>query len=154
MVKEFPGVRALDGVRLRLKAGEVLALRGENGAGKSNLVKILTGVHQPTAGEILVDGHPASYHGEQAAWAAGITAIHQETVMFDELSVAENIFMGHHIAGKFELLDWNTMYARTDTLLARLGIEDFVPQTPLKKLSVAQKHLVEVPRRFPVMRVF
>lgn len=144
IVKEFPGVRALDGVRLRLKAGEVLALLGENGAGKSTLVKILTGVYQPTAGEILMDGHPVSYPSAQAAWAAGITAIHQETVMFSELSVAENIFMGHHITGKFGLLDWNTMYAHTGILLARLGIEDFLPQTPLNKLSVAQKHLVEV----------
>lgn len=144
MVKAFPGVRALDGVRLRLNAGEVLALLGENGAGKSTLVKILTGVYQPTAGEILMDGHPVSYHSTQAAWAAGITAIHQETIMFNELSVAENIFMGHHITGKFGLLDWNTMYARTQTLLVRLGIKDFAPQTPLKALSVAQKHLVEV----------
>lgn len=144
MVKAFPGVRALDGVRLRLNAGEVLALLGENGAGKSTLVKILTGVYQPTAGEILMNGRPVSYPSAQAAWAAGITAIHQETIMFSELSVAENIFMGHPITGKFGLLDWNTMHARTQTLLARLGIEDFAPRTPLKALSVAQKHLVEV----------
>lgn len=144
IVKAFPGVRALDGVRLRLNAGEVLALLGENGAGKSTLVKILTGVYQPTEGEILMNGHPVSYNSAQEAWSAGITAIHQETVMFSELSVAENIFMGHPLTGKFGLLDWNAMYAETETLLARLGIEDFVPQTPLKALSVAQKHLVEV----------
>lgn len=144
IVKEFPGVRALDGVRLRLNAGEVCALLGENGAGKSTLVKILTGVYPPTAGEILMDGRRLSCNSAQEAWAAGITAIHQETIMFSELSVAENIFMGHHITGKFRLVDWKTMYARTQTLLARLGIEDFTPRTPLKELSVAQKHLVEV----------
>jgi rhamnose transport system ATP-binding protein len=144
IVKEFPGVRALDGVRLRLNGGEVVALLGENGAGKSTLVKILTGVYQPTAGEILMDGHQVSYHGAQAAWAAGIAAIHQETIMFSELSVAENIFMGHPITGRFGLLDWKAMYAQTEGLLTRLGIEDFAPQTPLKTLSVAQKHLVEV----------
>lgn len=144
IVKEFPGVRALDGVRLRLNTGEVCALLGENGAGKSTLVKILTGVYQQTAGEILMDGRPLSLHSAQEAWSAGITAIHQETIMFGELSVAENIFMGHHLAGRFGMVDWKTMYARTEELLSRLGIEDFASNTPLKELSVAQRHLVEV----------
>ena len=144
IVKEFPGVRALDGVQLRLNAGEVCALLGENGAGKSTLVKILTGIYQPTSGEIFMDGSKLSCHSAQEAWKAGITAIHQETIMFSELSVAENIFMGHHLTGKFGLVDWKTMYGETEALLARLGIEDFVPQTLLKDLSVAQKHLVEV----------
>jgi rhamnose transport system ATP-binding protein len=144
IVKEFPGVRALDGVRLRLNTGEVCALLGENGAGKSTLVKILTGVYQQTAGEILMDGRPLSLHSAQEAWSAGITAIHQETIMFGELSVAENIFMGHHLTGRFGMVDWKTMYARTEELLSRLGIEDFASNTPLKELSVAQRHLVEV----------
>lgn len=144
IVKEFPGVRALDGVQLRLKSGEVCALLGENGAGKSTLVKILTGVYQPTEGEILMDGSPLSLQSAQDAWDHGITAIHQETIMFSELSVAENIFMGHHLTGKFNLVNWQEMYDQTAKLLGRLGITDFDPQTPIKELSVAQKHLVEV----------
>jgi len=144
IVKDFPGVRALDGVQLRLNSGEVCALLGENGAGKSTLVKILTGVYQPTSGEILMDGHKLSLNSAQEAWAHGITAIHQETIMFSELSVAENIFMGHHLTGRFHQVDWQEMYAETERLLERLGITDFDAQTQLKNLSVAQKHLVEV----------
>ena len=93
--KSFPGVKALDGVSLRLYPGEVTALVGENGAGKSTIVKILTGIYQPDAGAIVLDGAPAHFPTAHAAAAAGVTAIHQETVLFDELSVAENIFLGH-----------------------------------------------------------
>lgn len=144
IVKEFPGVRALDGVQLHLNSGEVCALLGENGAGKSTLVKILTGVYQPTSGEIYMDGKSLSLKSAQDAWSYGITAIHQETIMFSELSVAENIFMGHHLTGKWNMVNWQAMYDETDRLLQRLGITDFTAQTPIKELSVAQKHLVEV----------
>ena len=75
--------------------GQVTALIGENGAGKSTLVKILTGIYQPDAGEIVVDGKPVSFPSAHAAFERGITAIHQETVLFDDLTVAENIFLGH-----------------------------------------------------------
>lgn len=144
IVKEFPGVRALDGVQLKLRAGQVLALLGENGAGKSTLVKILTGVYQPTSGQVFKDGRPVTYTSASQAWDDGVTAIHQETIMFSELSVAENIYMGHHLTKKGGLLDWKRMNAETQALLDRLGISDFSPTTPLKELSVAQKHLVEV----------
>lgn len=144
ITKEFPGVRALDGVQLRINPGEVLALLGENGAGKSTLVKILTGVYQPTSGKILRDGRQVSYHSAQEAWNDGIAAIHQETIMFSELSVTENIFMGHQVVKSNGLLDWKRMHAETQSLLERLDIKDFTPQTLLKDLSVAQKHLVEV----------
>src|SRR4051812_4348223 len=93
--KRFPGVRALDRVELTLHEGEVTALIGENGAGKSTIVKILTGIYVPDEGEILVGGKAVSFSSPREAWAAGITAIHQETVMFDELTVAENVYMGH-----------------------------------------------------------
>ncbi len=144
ITKEFPGVRALDGVRLKIREGEVLALLGENGAGKSTLVKILTGVYQPTSGQVFRNGRPVSYTSAQQAWADGIAAIHQETIAFSELSVTENIFMGHPITKKGGLLDWKRMNEETQALLDRLGITDFIPQTLLKDLSVAQKHLVEV----------
>jgi rhamnose transport system ATP-binding protein len=143
--KRFPGVRALHNVSLTLRPGEVTALIGENGAGKSTLVKILTGIYQPDEGEILVSGKPFNCAGPRDAWAAGIAAIHQETVMFDELSVAENIFMGHMPLALGGRVDWFKMRARTRHLLKRLGA-DFDAGALLKNLSVAQKHLVEIAR--------
>ena len=145
ITKRFPGVRALHNVSLELRAGEVTALIGENGAGKSTLVKILTGIYQPDEGEILVDGKPTVCAGPRDAWAAGIAAIHQETVMFDELSVAENIFMGHMPLAAGGRVNWFKMKVRTRHMLKRLDA-DFDAGTLLKTLSVAQKHLVEIAR--------
>src|SRR5215210_1037808 len=85
--KAFPGVKALDSVDVTLYPGTVTALIGENGAGKSTLVKILTGIYQPDSGEIVVGGTPLHFTNAEAAIRSGITAIHQETVLFDELSV-------------------------------------------------------------------
>ena len=143
--KRFGGVQALDGVDLTLCAGETMALIGENGAGKSTLVKILTGIHAADAGTVSVFGRPFAARSPRDAWAAGITAIHQETVMFDELSVAENVFMGHMPLTPRGLVDWGTMRAATAELLDRLDA-DVEPDTPLKRLGVAQKHLVEIAR--------
>src|SRR6185312_4268919 len=91
--KSFPGVRALHEVSLELYPGEVTALIGENGAGKSTLVKTLTGVYQPDAGEICIDGKPVHIASPTVAQQLGISVIHQESVVFDALSVAENIFI-------------------------------------------------------------
>ena len=143
--KRFPGVRALHNVSLTLRPGEVTALIGENGAGKSTLVKILTGIYQPDEGEILVSGKPLKCAGPRDAWAAGIAAIHQETVMFDELSVAENIFMGHMPLARSGRVDWFKMRARARHMLKRLDA-DFDAGALLKTLGVAQKHLVEIAR--------
>ena len=110
--KSFPGVRALHDVSLSLQPGRVTALIGENGAGKSTIVKILTGIYRPDEGEIRVAGEPRSFSSPRDAWAAGIAAIHQETVMFDELTVAENIFMGHMPTGSARLVDWPEMRAQ------------------------------------------
>ena len=143
--KSFPGVRALNDVSLALEAGKVTALIGENGAGKSTIVKILTGIYMPDQGEVRVDGKPCAFASPRDSWAAGITAIHQETVMFDELSVAENIFTGHMPTGRGGLVDWPAMRRATAELLARIEA-DFSPAAPLKSLSVAQKHMVEIAR--------
>ncbi len=105
----FPGVKALDNVDIQLYSGQVTALIGENGAGKSTLVKILTGIYRPNEGEILLDGTPVHFQSAQDAIDAGVTAIHQETVLFDELSVGENIFLGHAPKGRFGLIDWKTI---------------------------------------------
>jgi rhamnose transport system ATP-binding protein len=143
--KAFPGVRALNRAHLTLHSGEVTALVGENGAGKSTIVKILTGIYEPDEGEMRVDGRSVSFASPRDAWASGVTAIHQETVMFDELSVAENVFMGHMPTGAGRLVDWPSMRTRTRDLLRRLDC-DIDPATPLKALGVAQKHLVEIAR--------
>ncbi|GLS17549.1 ribose import ATP-binding protein RbsA 1 [Labrys miyagiensis] len=143
--KRFPGVRALHDTHLTLYPGQVTALLGENGAGKSTIVKILTGIYTPDEGEIRVGGEAVSFSSPRDAWAAGITAIHQETIMFDELSVAENVFMGHMPKGAGGLVDWGAVHSRTRELLKRLD-SDIDPAEPLKALGVAQKHLVEIAR--------
>ena len=145
----FPGVKALDGVSIKLYSGQVTALIGENGAGKSTLVKILTGIYRPNEGEILVDGQPVAFHGAQAAIDAGVTAIHQETVLFDELSVGENIFLGHAPRTRFGTIDWRQINARASELLHALE-STIDPAIRLKDLSIAQRHLVAIARALSV----
>ncbi|MCW5720206.1 MAG: sugar ABC transporter ATP-binding protein [Devosia sp.] len=147
--KSFPGVRALHKVALELYPGEVTALIGENGAGKSTLVKTLTGIYQPDEGEIRVGGQVVSLPTAIAASNAGITAIHQETVLFDELSVAENIYLGHAPRNRFGLIDWKTMRAEAQKTLDAMaaGIDAGIP---LKELCIAKKHLVAVARALSI----
>lgn len=141
--KYFPGIKALAGVGMTIRTGEVHALIGENGAGKSTLVKVLTGVHQPTSGEIVVRGTPTTFVSPQDSAAAGIVAIHQEASMFPELTVTENIFLGHPIRNRWGLLDWKQMTTRARELLQRLEIAIDVTQ-PVRALSTAQRHTVEI----------
>ncbi len=144
LTKVFPGIRALDDVHLTLRSGEVHALIGENGAGKSTLVKILTGVYIPTNGTLTLNGKEISFKNAIDAQQAGIVAIHQEASMFPELSVTENIFMGHHLRNpKTKKLDWKTMTEKTRELLARMQL-DINPDTLVKNLSVAKRHMVEI----------
>jgi rhamnose transport system ATP-binding protein len=147
--KSFPGVRALSGVALELYPGQVTALVGENGAGKSTLVKILTGIYQPDEGAISLDGEPVAFPSAGDAARAGLTAIHQETVLFDELSVAENIFLGHEPRGRFGLIDWPTMRNRAAALLDRIGAR-IAPETRLRDLGIASRHLVAIARALSV----
>ncbi|WP_137157294.1 sugar ABC transporter ATP-binding protein [Rhizobium sp. FKL33] len=147
--KSFPGVRALSNVDLALHPGQVTALIGENGAGKSTLVKVMTGIYQPDEGAIEINGKQADLPSAFAALKQGITAIHQETVLFDELSVAENIFLGHAPKNRFGLIDWKKMYAEAETLLARAGAT-FDPRIRLRDLSIASRHLVAIARALSV----
>lgn len=145
----FPGVKALDQVSISLYPGQVTALIGENGAGKSTLVKILTGIYRPNEGEILIDGQAVTFASAQAAIDAGVTAIHQETVLFDELTVGENIFLGHAPRGRFGTIDWSSIHARSRELLRQLE-SDIDPKIRLKDLSIAQRHLVAIARALSV----
>lgn len=147
--KSFPGVRALSDVQLELHAGEVTALIGENGAGKSTIVKVLTGIYQPDAGVIEVAGQPTTFPTAEAAARAGVTAIHQETVLFDELTVAENIFLGHAPRNRWGLIDWAAMEAQSRDLLARIGAE-LNPRAVLRDLGIASKHLVAIARALSI----
>jgi len=148
--KRFPGVRALHDVSLSLYPGQVTALIGENGAGKSTLVKILTGIYQPDEGEIAVKGSPVHLSSAHAAFGAGITAIHQETVLFDELSVAENVFLGHAPRSRFKTIDWRKMRREAREVLNAMGASHIDPNHRLKDLSIANKHLVGVARAMSI----
>ncbi len=142
--KSYGATRALRGVDLQLRAGEVLALVGENGAGKSTLVKMLTGVVPMDEGAITLNGAPQRFRSAQDSQAAGILAVHQETVMFEELSVAENIFVGRHLMrGPF--VNWSAMNAQAQTVLTNIGAR-FTATTLVKDLSLAERHLVEIAR--------
>jgi rhamnose transport system ATP-binding protein len=142
--KRYGVTHALKGVDLDLRSGEVLALIGENGAGKSTLVKILTGVVALDSGSILLDQQDRRFDNALASQAAGILAVHQETVMFEELSVAENIFVGRHLMrGPF--IDWAQMHAQSQSVLTTIGAR-FAPTTLVKDLSLAERHLIEIAR--------
>jgi len=146
--KRFPGVHALDAVSLTVYPGEVLALLGENGAGKSTLMKILAGALQPDAGEILIEGQPVAITSPRQAQDLGIGIIYQELSLVDSLSVGENIFLGNlpHRSGMAWRVDWPEVWRRTEGLLARVGCHHVRPRTPLRRLSVAQKQMVEIAR--------
>ncbi len=142
--KSFGGVRALAGVDLELHRGSITALIGENGAGKSTLVKILTGVHQPDAGTVELDQAPILIRTPTAARALGIGVVHQECLVFDQLTVAENLFVNAHPAGRGPI-DWRALRARAQAALQELGA-DFDAETPVGSLSIAQKHVVQIAR--------
>jgi ribose transport system ATP-binding protein len=143
--KRFPGVHALKGVSLDVHGGEVVALLGENGAGKSTLMKIVGGVEQPDAGEVLVDGSRVLVPDVQAAAALGIAFIHQELNVVDNLDVAGNILLGREPTrwGPLRLMDRAKMRAAVRPYLEQLGL-DVSPDTPLTALSIAQQQLVEI----------
>lgn len=141
--KSFPGVKALDGIHLKVRPGTVHALMGENGAGKSTLMKILTGVYTKDAGTVLVDGKEVNYKNPQEAEKAGIVFIYQElNVMFD-LTVEENLFMGKEIHGKFGICDKKAMQKKAQEALNILGV-NISPKTVMAELSVGQQQMVEI----------
>lgn len=142
ITKIFPGVRALDKVQFDLKPGEIHALMGENGAGKSTFIKVITGVHQAEEGEMFLNGEKVHFKNTKDAQKAGIAAIYQHVTAYPHLTVAENIFMGHH-KKKYGMVQWNWMYAEADKYLAELNA-DFSSRTIMGNLSVAQQQMVEI----------
>ncbi|MFH8473959.1 sugar ABC transporter ATP-binding protein [Streptomyces sp. NPDC018000] len=142
IVKVFPGVRALDGVRLRLTAGSVHALLGENGAGKSTLIKVITGVHTPDGGRLTWRGEEIRLRSPLEATHAGIGVVHQERNLIPDFSVAENITL-QSPPSRRGLVDRKAMTAPALHCLAELGL-DIDPHQPVRELSVAQQQLVEI----------
>ncbi|ADJ65961.1 D-xylose ABC transporter ATP-binding protein [Herbaspirillum seropedicae] len=146
IVKSFGGVRALNGIDIKIRPGECVGLCGENGAGKSTLMKILSGVypHGTWEGEILWDGKPLQAHSVRDTEAAGIVIIHQELMLVPELSVAENIFMGHEITLPGGRMNYPAMYRRAEELMRELNMPDINVALPVSQYGGGHQQLVEI----------
>jgi len=146
IVKEFPGVRALDNVNFEARAGEVLALMGENGAGKSTLMKVLSGVWPyPTyQGEIYINGVQKRFANTREAEDSGVAIIYQELNLIPEMTVAENIFLDRQSLNRFGTIEWRKLNADAQALLDELGIRDFRPSDQVKNISVGKQQMVEI----------
>ena len=148
IVKEFPGVTALDGVDLRLFPGEIHALMGENGAGKSTLIKVLTGVYQADGGEITLAGSPVRFGSPLAAQQGGVSTVYQEVNLCANLSVAENIFIGRE-PRKLGRIQWREMRRRARQALERVQL-DLDVSAPLSSYSLAVQQMVSIARAVDV----
>ena len=142
ITKIFPGVKALNKVQFDLYPGEIHALMGENGAGKSTFIKVIMGVHQAEEGEMKLNGEVVRFKSTRDAQKAGIAAIYQHVTAYPHLTVAENIFTGH-LKRKFGIVQWKEMYEEADQLLAELNA-DFNSKALMGNLSVAQQQMVEI----------
>jgi ABC-type sugar transport system ATPase subunit len=145
IVKEFPGVRALDDVNLRVKKGEIHALVGENGAGKSTLMKVLSGVY-PTGtyqGQILIDGQIQSFNGIKESEASGVAVIYQELALVKFMNVAENIFLGNEVKDERGVINWHKTYAKARDLLSEVHL-DIPPTTKIINMGIGAQQLTEI----------
>jgi ribose transport system ATP-binding protein len=143
MVKTFPGVKALQDVDFTLKPGSIHALLGENGAGKSTLIKIITGVHRPDSGELMLGGKPVQFGSTREALAAGIGVVHQERNLIPRFSVGENILLEKLSEHRFRPIDYAAVHAEARRWLDMLEL-DLDPRLPVSQLSVAKMQLVEI----------
>jgi D-xylose transport system ATP-binding protein len=146
IVKDFPGVRALDDVNFEARAGEVLALMGENGAGKSTLMKVLGGVwpYPSYQGDIFIGGRRRQFQSTRDAMDAGIAIIHQELNLIPELTVAENIFLDQQPTNRLGAIDWRRLNADAEALLGELGCADVSPTDRVKHIAVGKQQMVEI----------
>ncbi len=149
IVKEFPGVKALQQVDFHVRPGEVHALMGENGAGKSTLIKILTGIYHKDSGDIIFDGQSINPTRASHAQQLGISTIYQELNLVPYLSICENIFIGRE-PKKFGLIDWKTVEARSGDILQGMGVTDIDVKAPLYKQSVAIQQMVAIARAISI----
>ena len=142
IIKDFPGVRALDGAKLNVYQGKVMALLGENGAGKSTMMKIMTGIYRRDAGIIKHHGKEVEFNGPKESQNAGIAIIHQELNLIDHLSIAENIFLGRELTKGFRI-DWSLMFNEADTILKKLNLK-YSSKTLVGELSIGEKQMIEI----------
>ena len=143
--KSFPGVRALSGVSLEVRSGEIHGLVGENGAGKSTLIKIIAGAYAPDAGEICFADAPAHWSSPREAKQHGVHVVYQEFALFPQLSVAENIFIGHEPRNRLGMVDHARTRREAKELLLKLGVS-LNPSARVASLSVADQQMVEIAR--------
>ncbi|HHT79157.1 MAG TPA: sugar ABC transporter ATP-binding protein [Actinobacteria bacterium] len=144
ITKQFPGVLALDNVSIDLKKGEVLGILGENGAGKSTLIKILAGNYIKDDGEIFIDGQKFEINNPGEAMASGIRVIYQELNTLNNLTVAENIFIGEQLVKTgLKIVDWKSMVKKSKIILESLNV-DLNPKAVMEDLSVSEKQVVEI----------
>ena len=141
--KTFSGVNVLRKVNFDLKPGEVHALVGENGAGKSTFVKVISGVYTPTDGDIFLDGKKIQINTPIAAQKNGVSLIHQEPQSFSHLSVAENIFMGHMDGSNFSRVKWKDINKSSEKILSSIGLE-IDPKNIMEGLSIADQQMIEI----------
>jgi ABC-type sugar transport system ATPase subunit len=144
ITKEFPGVRALDNVTFSVRKGEIHALCGENGAGKSTLMKILSGLYPYGSyeGKIYINGNEVKFRNIKESQKAGIAIIYQELAVVEEMTVAENMFLGHELMrGKY--IDWNRLYAEAQKWLQKIGLH-IDPETKVGDLTVGKQQLIEI----------
>lgn len=142
--KSFPGVKALDDVQFDLRRGEVHALLGENGAGKSTLIKIISGVYKQDSGEMRINGQSVSFNSPREAQLMGVATIYQELSLYPELTVAENIFLGHAPRTRLGILDWRAMNQRAREILDSLDIHDMDVTTRVGTMTVGNRQRVEI----------
>ncbi|MCB6366006.1 sugar ABC transporter ATP-binding protein [Intestinibacillus massiliensis] len=141
--KRFPGVVALRGMHIGIRPGEIHGLIGENGAGKSTLIKVLTGVHRPDEGHILVNGQEVHFRNPNEAKDAGIACVYQELNIVKLLSITDNIFIGRTIEKKSRLLDYKKMHQMAHDVMLSLG-QDVDPQKPCGNFGMGVQQMVEI----------
>lgn len=144
--KHFGPVVALDGVSFHVNAGEVVGLIGDNGAGKSTLIKVLSGIYKPDEGELYVDGEPVEFAKPREAQAAGVETVYQDLALFDELSIAANIYAGREKVTAGGWLQEKDMRDFTKNLITRLGVGLPSAKTVVRNLSGGQRQAVALAR--------